>query len=93
MAVVDRQKQSPDPLARSPADLLIPGFEVRIRPAEAQPGHPVVVEPGHLAEAASDQAGAVHRVRLLGQLVEAEAFAFFDQPDAHPTHAGLFRGR
>lgn len=92
-AVVDHQKQSADPLARSPGDLLIRGFEVRICPAEAQQGHPLVIGLGYVAEAASAQAGVVEVVMFLEQLVETGPFAFFGQPDARPAHRDHFGAR
>ena len=89
-AVVDHQMQPPDPLVRSPADPLIPGFDVRGRPAEAQQGHPLAIELGHVAEGASARAAVVQVVVFFEQLVEAEPFALFDQPHAHPAQPGLF---
>jgi len=89
-AVVDHKMQPPDLLARSPADLPIRGFDVRGRPAEAQQGHPLVIELGHVAETASAQPGVVEVVVLLEQFIEAGAFAFFDLPHAHPAQPGLF---
>ena len=89
-AVVDHKMQPPDLLARSPADLPIPGFDVRGRPAEAQQGHPLVIDLGHVAEAASALAAVVQVVVFFEQLVEAGPFALCDQPHAHPAQPGFF---